>query len=575
MNYSYIDAKRHKDTVTVWCRDDKGKLIVEEFPLSDYLYCYILDNSGDPDATDIYGRPLKKLTFSDRYAMQKFVDSRDELFESDVQPEYKVIRDSYSNALMTAPYNVLFYDIEVFVDLSTGDGYPTPKNPYGYVNLFQGFDYTRKEYVIIKLDECDVPNIRDEYKEFPVVTISCRSEAELLRAVADELEYRDVDVMTAWFGNGFDLPYLMVRAEMNFGVDTAARMFCRDGFKARSREYIDSVYGEERIEWTLVGRQHLDMMEVYKKFIPGEKTSFSLSAVATEDLGVDKVDYEGDLGELYRENPEEFVRYGVHDVRLLKKLNDKHQIIELAMTMARMNGVFARDVTGSVRPIEHGIMKMCHEMGIVLPDKKYSEKVKFPGAIVYDAIAGRHGWVFSVDLSGLYPSVMKMLGLSPDTLIMQLHGEYEDYVRVMTKSDEEVLVDIIEYGDVSRVEVTTGRELEELIRENGWTIAGSGAIFAGHLGLLAQYVDRGIKLRKEYQTKMKEAAAAGDDAASEMYDLYQKVVKIMNNSTYGVTGETSFRLFDLRLSKAITLTARVISKFQAFKANDLLEQMKG
>lgn len=572
MNYSYIDAVENKDVVTVWCRNMDGELLVIEHPLEDFLYCYTLDNTGTATYKDLYGRPVRKITFTDRWDMKRFCDGRSGLYESDIPPAYKVLRDEYGEAPGNAPYNVLFYDIETYFDLNDGQGYPTPENPHGYINLFQAFDQTRKEYIIIKLDECDVPEVRDAYKEYPVMTISCKNEEDLLMAISSELDYRDIDVLLGWYTKGFDLPYIMARSIMSFGSDTASRMYCRDGFRARHREFIDE-NGNERIEWTLRGRQHLDMMELYKKFIPGDKTSFSLSAVSTEDLGIDKVDYDGDLGELYRENPEKFVEYGIHDVRLLHMLDGKHQIVQLAMMMARMNCVTANDVTGSVKPIEHGIMKMCLSMGIVLPDKVHSEKIKFPGAIVYDAVAGRYGMSMSIDLSGLYPATMRMLGLSPETLIMQLHQEYDDYVRVMTKSDEDVTVDVIEFGEVADVITLKGWELEAIIRESGYVISGSGAIFNGELGILAQYVARGVALRSEYQKKMKGAYESGDVDAAQMYDLYQKVVKILNNSTYGVTGEVTFRLFDLRLSKAITLTARLISKFQAWKSNDLINQL--
>ncbi len=571
MNYNYIDAVATADEVTVWCRDKDGVLIKETHDISEYLYYYQLDNTGKPDAKDLFGRPVQRVNFEDRWTFNKFVESRQKLYESDVSPTYKCLIDTYYNAPLDSPYNVFLYDIEVFFDLNDGNGYPSPQNPYGYINSFQAFDTNRQEYLILKLDEADVV-LKDTYGEYPVVTISCRDERELLNTLADMLDERDVDIMAGWYTNGFDLPYIMERAIMEFGEKDALRMFCRDGFKAKRREFINE-NAEERVEWTLVGRQHLDMLELYKKFIPSEKTSFSLSAVCTEDLGIDKVDYEGDLGELYRENPELFFEYGIHDARLLLYLDRKHQIIRLAVTLSRMNSVFARDVVGSVQPIEMGFLKFCHSRGVVLPDKTGSEKEKFEGAIVYDTISGLHKWGFTVDLTALYPSAMMMLGLSTETMVGQLNGGYQDYISVMTKKDTTVILDQIIDGEIVNTLECSAIELYDLIIEAGWCISANGTIFNGEFGLLSEYVKDRFDTRKMYQRMKKEAEARGDMDEANIYNLYQSVMKIICNSLYGCISNAYFRLYDIRLAKSITLTGQVISKFQAYKANSYVEMM--
>lgn len=570
MDYSYIDAVETRDHLIVWCRGEDGELFKEKYPLSDYLYAYAPDNTGSPDMLDMWGEPVRKVSFSDKRKFRDWVKTRDNLCESDVRPVYKMLLDKFSEAPKNSPYNTMYYDIEVEVDLESGRGYPTPNNPYGEVNLFQAFDASKKKYVII-MNQSLRGQVSLSDPEFPVEIVYVKDERDMLHAISEVIE--DIDVLAGWYTKGFDLPYLMVRAQIVLGEDVASKLFCRDGFSATSREFIDE-YGEERVEYTLVGRQHLDMQELYKKFIPGEKTSFSLNAVCSDDIGEEKMEYDGDLGELYRENPQLFCEYGLRDVHLLRKLDAKHQIILLASTSARNNCVFFGDVTGSVRPIEMGLMKFCHAHGVVLPDKKDNEKEKFPGAIVYDTVAGRHRKVFTIDLSGLYPSTMIMLGLSPETFIMQLEGGESDYRKVMTRSDAIVKLQILNRGSVEEVVECHAHEVESLIRENGYTISGSGSIFNGELGWLAKFVQTGISLRKEYQKKSKDAFAAGDTYTGELYDLYQKVVKIGNNSVYGATGEASFRLFDLRMSMSITLTARLISKHQAIYANALVNQLK-
>lgn len=567
MDYSYIDAVEAGEVINVWMRDNSGMMIEEQYPLSDYLYAYVKDNTGKPDMLDIYGNPMKKVCFADKWDFRKWKEGVDGLCESDIAPVYKMLPDRFKDAPRDAPVNVMFYDIEVDFDLDDGDGYPTPKNPFGEINSFQAFDTYLNRYVFI-LNEKFENKVVLKDDTHPIDIYYVRNERELIKTISMVIDH--VDIMTAWFGAGFDLPYIMERAIYHFGEKEAKTMFCRDGFSAKRREFVND-FGEEVWEWTLVGRHHLDMMVLYKKFIPGEKQSFSLDSVCEADLGETKDAYDGDLGSLYRENPQAFFNYALQDARLLKKLDDKHQIIKLAITMARMNCVKFGDVTGSVKPIESGILIFAHERGVVLPDKKDNEKEKFPGAIVYDTIAGRHEWVFTIDLNSLYPSVMRMLGLSPETLIMQLLGEYEDYIKVMTK--QKVPVTVYLEREQEEIEIMAD-ELESVIRENGYCIAGSGAIFDGRMGLLAEYVQDLVFSRKKYQKMMKEAASNGDEKLSETYDLYQKVMKLFANSVFGSCGEKSFRLYDLRLSKAITLTARVVSKWQAWKSNDAVNKLK-
>lgn len=569
MNYSYVDAVEFKDSIVVWGRDKSGNLITDKLPLEDYLYAYIKDNTGNATMKDMWGVPVRKVSFDDKWAFRDWCKTRTNLCESDVPPVYKMLLDTFSAAPADAPYNTLLYDIEVDFDLEEGRGYPTPKNPYGEINLFQAFDTKHNKYVMFMNEALqNVVSLQD--KDYPVEIHYSRCEAELLEDVAHFIQH--VDIMCGWYTNGFDLPYIMERAIMLFGEKTAKSMFCRDGFMAKRRDFVND-YGEDVWEWTLVGRQHMDMMELYKKFIPGEKTSFSLDAVCEADLGETKESYDGDLGSLYRENPQKFCEYGLQDARLLKKLDDKHQIVRLAVALARMNCVKFGDVTGSVKPIEMGIMKYCHEVGIVLPDKSHNEKEKFPGAIVYDTIAGRHGWVFTVDLSFLYPATMILLGLSPETMVYHCTGGENDYVKVMTGSSDVISVDVIECGSVVDVVDIPACDFYKIIVESGYVIAGNGVVFNGEDGILASFVKSGIELRNHYKRECKNARERGEIALSEIYDLYQKVVKIVNNSVYGATGEASFRLYDLRLSHACTSSARLISKFQAWKANDLLNKL--
>lgn len=571
----YIDAVQRGDDIVLWTRENKDTIQYHEIPLSEFLYCYTISN--DPsvcDARDIYGSPLRKVKFKDKWEMKEYRNSHDGLCESDVQPAYKALLDLFSDVDMDLSLvNTWYYDIEVDFDLSEGRGYPTPDNPYGAVNSFQFYDTYTKEYYIIHTSHDGSrpkPPIDADNK---VNMILVNTEMQLLLTVSEYMDSLGVDLLTGWNSGGFDLPYIMERAIQKFGESKARTMFCRGGVQAKFREYVND-FGQDAIHWTLVGRQHVDMLELYKKFIPSQKKSFSLSSVCLEDLGVDKIDYDGDLGELYRTNQDLFFEYALQDVRLLKMLDDKHKIMTLAKSIAFGSCIKIGDVTGSVKVIEHDLMKFCHKRGKVLPDRSNNEKTKYDGAIVYDCVSGMHEWIFSLDLVSLYPKTMILLGLSRETLIYQCLGGYEDWVHIITKNDTvgSISVECDRTGEIYQMLPSA---LEKTIRDNGWTISANGTIFDGSLGILAEYVSEGFAQRVEYKKKMKECFAAGDVVGGEMYDLYQKVIKVARlNAVYGASGNESFRLFDLRLAKSITLTAQMISKQQCKAGNEAVNAIE-
>jgi len=90
--------------------------------------------------------------------------------------------------------------------------------------------------------------------------------------------------------------------------------------------------------------------------------------------------------------------------------------------------------------------------------------------------------------------------------------------------------------------------------------------------VFAEFTKNAFEKRKYYKDLMKNAESAEE---KELYDLYQKVFKIFANSIYGVSGQVSFRLYDIRMSKSTTLTGQVISKYQAYKANELMKDIEG
>lgn len=570
MEMSYIDVVRDGNRVICWTRDVDGELSVHEEPVSHFCYLFMLDNTGKETLyQDLYGRPVKRIDFNGTWEMNQFTKQHTGLYESDIQSEYKFLHEYFHETNVTLLPNVGFYDIEVDFDLNQERGYPLPEDPFGEINSISLFDTKMNAYVMFMLTGTDV---KMQDKKHHVKHMWFDYERELLESFCDYIDH--IDILAGWNTDGFDLPYIMERLKIVFGEKRALSMLCRNGIDAKRRDFTDD-YGKDAWEWTLAGRAHLDMMKLFKKFIPKQLESFSLSNVCMDTLGIDKIDYDGDLGELYREDPQLFFEYSLHDSRLLLLLNNKFKLIEQCVSISRDACVRFVDVCGTVKVVENNFLKFCRMNGnYVLPDRTAKDNESFEGAIVYDTITGLHNSVFSVDLRSLYPFTMIMLGQSPETMIMQCIGKYDDYVHVMTRDDSKgpIEVQMLEYGEVVENVRILPSELESIIREEGYVISAYGTIFSGELGLLSAYAKSKYDLRAHYKGIMKDFRKAGDSAKADEFDLKQSVTKILLNSIYGCSGTSSFRLFDVRLSASTTLSAQIVSKQQIWQTEKEIDR---
>ena len=86
--------------------------------------------------------------------------------------------------------------------------------------------------------------------------------------------------------------------------------------------------GKTMPTYDLIGRVHIDYLQLYKKYNYEERHSYALNAIADIELGETKVQYDGTLDELYNDDFKKFLEYNIQDTRLLDKLDKKLQFID-------------------------------------------------------------------------------------------------------------------------------------------------------------------------------------------------------------------------------------------------------
>lgn len=559
-----IDAKEHYDgSIEVWFRA-KGELhhIVEE---NVPYYCYVEDDQADGSMLSIYRNPVRKCTFDTKKEFNDFV-SNHQTFESGNRIQ-KYLSDTFYRHT-PEELNVTFIDIEADYDLSNGNGYPTVENPHGIVNAVTVYHkWEDKFYLLYVGDPVDIDTGDDD-----ITIFNFKNERGLLIKLYSLIE--DSDILSGWNSGsiGYDIPYLYNRSCIVFGKKSGSTKLCRNGHPVNIREKVDR-FGNTVQSHNLIGRVSLDYMELYAKFYPNELPSLKLENVAQQELGYGKIDYDGDLGDLYRTDLKRFLEYNIHDVRLLRDLDRKRKYISQVQSMVSRATVRYDDALGSIKYIEGVIRNYSHfdrkDGVIVLPDKQKHDSTGFEGAFVFETISGVYKWVSTVDLTALYPSTIRTINISPETMIGQCVGGREDMIKIVQQDMTDVTVETVEGEEVTK----TAQEWNMVIREHNMTISANGTLFHNlFVGLIPEVLEEWAGLRNKYKKKMAEAYKAGDMDKVAYYDQSQSLEKLTSNSLYGCISNQYSVFFDLRLAQSVTLTGQMINKQQAVIATEFIRK---
>ena len=371
-------------------------------------YAYKLDKDGD--YTTLYGQPCKLVKRWKKEDLENGI-----IFESDVHPEMRYLVDNYMNSEEPSDAHVVMnFDIEV----STDGGLPDVYKAQNSITAIAYFDDMVKEYTAHLLDpSMQMNDITMTQRGDTVHVFRHTTEEELLDAFLTDYESIRPTILTGWNIDYFDVPYLYNRIKNVFDDKTAKRLspIGKIGFNKLSQRYF------------IAGVSCLDMMKLYKNFTFGERSSYSLDAIGKLELKEGKVQYTGTLDKLYAEDKEKFIDYNVHDVRLVKMIDDKMKLILLAKGICHKGHVALEDVYFSSRFLDGAILTYLKRKGkIVVPNKperaddsSYGE-VGFSGAYVKEPIPGLYKWITDYDFKSMYPALIRTLNISPETKVCKI-----------------------------------------------------------------------------------------------------------------------------------------------------------
>lgn len=584
---SYVDAylNKAKDVIHVVERVD-GKRIVRDLR-PEYNFYY-----ADPRGKhrSIYGEAVTEVRCKNGKDFKKNValNRHNKLYESDIKPINKTLAKHF-NGVEPPQLHTAFFDIEV--DFDPQRGYSSPDDPFTPITAIGVYLQWLDAMVCLSVPPKTLTweQAKNVSKDLPEV-ILCRSEAEMIDTFLTLIE--DADILSGWNSEGYDIPYTVNRTIRTLGKNELRRL-CLFDQMPMTRTF--ESHGAERITFDLIGRVHLDYMQLYRKYNYEERHSYRLDYIGEMEVGEKKVTYEGSLDRLYNHDYKKFLEYNIQDVMLLDKLDKKLQFIDLANTIAHDNTVLLPVVMGAVATTEQAIINECHRRDMVVPDRNrgQTEDSQAAGAYVAFPKKGFHEWVGSMDINSLYPSVFRALNMAAETIVAQVRPEYTDeeiqnaitlekksfadawlgkfgtneYEMVMSKDVNHTLkLDMVD----GRTVECTGSDIYNLVFESGqpWNISANGTIFKTDFqGIVPGLLERWYAERKDLQAKKKTATT---ESEKSFWDKRQLVKKINLNSLYGAILNPGCRFFDKRIGQSTTLTGRRITRYMAAKTNELL-----
>lgn len=530
--------KRIKPSVSVFVKD-------ASIPVSDF--------------TDMYGSPLSEIGFTSVREMRDFVKHYDSELYFNHRIEYGITNTYFPGELSVSPdlLKVSILDIEC----ESEAGFPMVENPTEKVNAIT-MSINDDYYVFGIAPTLNVSLIELAENERVFYT-ACEDEYDLLEKFLSFYSANPPDILTGWNVEYFDLPYLVGRIARVMGDDHVKKL-SPWGMVELTTKKNDF---DAEVPWVkIVGINVVDYLATYKKFRLKRRDSYRLSSITeVEEIQQQKMTYDEykTLKDLYTHDYDKFLRYNMQDVRAVRYLDKKLNYILLTTTLAYQAKVNYTDVLSQVRMWECIIMNELYSRNVIPKNvRKSVAGNQIVGAYVKDAQPGPDHWLVSLDLNSLYPSLIRMLNVSPETIVPGSTSNHID----------------IDQFIAARKPIHDGKNI---------TAFNSCKFNKDKQGIIPYLVERMYKLRKHYKELMIEKKIEMKKRKGHMtteqereltneinrYSTLQESFKVCLNSVYGATANAYFMFYDTRAAEAVTLTGQAAIKWISARLNEYMNQI--
>jgi len=586
-----------EDQWSYYLRDDKKG--IHKFTY--WPTVYKLDEDGEFET--LFGKKCSPV--------QGKYDKKDPtIYEKDIDRELVLLRDLYYKTDdMPEYHNTVYLDIEIEI---LGALTPfTIKEANAEITAIALIDTSNKEKICFILDkESKIDEVNLDGKK----VIPCIDENTLLRNFLNKWEQMDPTIVVGYNSDFFDIPYLYYRIKKRLG-DEVNRL----SPVGKVEETPSQPNSPIRIGLV----NSLDYMHLFRKYIMKEESSYKLGDIGLKYAKLGKIEYNGNLDTLFKEDPNKFIDYNIRDVEIIEALEEKLKFIELTVLISHLCHTPYESIHYNTALNEGAILTYLKRENIVAPNKptttnpsirelelgdsvvnqrgtstiegivysfedkqiivktlsgKYitrnprtvKKKDSYAGGYLLDPIPGLYSDVSDLDFTSLYPSIIKSINLCIETLVCRIvtKNNYEQYnsLEQLKQRDPEERLHIQKLNkhsyQLQDATIAVGA-LIRLIEDNNWTISASGAFFTTDKKSIACTVlEDWFDKREHYRALKKKAGKAEDWANYKLYDLYQMAFKILQNALYGTYAINSWRFTDgfKMCSSAITNSGQRLTK---------------
>jgi DNA polymerase elongation subunit (family B) len=545
------------------------------------------------------------------------------ILERDIDKELVLLRDLYYKTdEMPSYHNTVYLDIEIEI-LGALTPY-TIKEANAEITAIALIDATTKEKICFILDKKqEIENTSSGEKQ----VVSCIDEDTLIRKFLTKWEQIDPTIVVGWNSDFFDIPYLYYRIKKKLG-DEVYRL-------SPVGKVEENIYNPNSpIKIGLVNC--LDYMLLFKKYIAKEEPSYKLGDIGTKYAKLGKIEYNGNLDTLFREDPNKYIDYNIRDVEIIEALEEKLKFIELTVLISHLCHTPYESVYYNTILNEGAILTYLKRKGIISPNKPTStnptireleigdivtnqrgtptiegvvydfkennqiivktlagkylqrsaksvrKKDSYAGGYLLDPIPGLYSDVSDLDFTSLYPSIIKTLNLGIETLMGRIvtQDNYEQYnsLEQLEQLDPSHKLNIQKLSKSTytlKHATISAKDLIQLIKDNNWTVSASGAFFrTDKKSIACEVLEDWFDKREHYRALKKDAGKAEDWANYKLYDLYQMAFKILQNALYGTYAINSWRFTDgfKICSAAITNSGQRLVKASIDGINDTIDE---
>ena len=485
----------------------------------------------------------------------------------DMKIHQKFLVERYGiNDVPSTGHREVFFDIECEIGGALTEDYiesaPMP------ITSIAWWDKTPDTWHILILDKKNqLKHTKARNKEI----IPCSTESQLLAKFIEIIRDIDPDILIGYNSDYFDIPYLYYRMCNTIGKEFADHLSPLG--KVESKKFSKFFYKRNQYV-DIVGVESLDYIRLHKKYSWKDEPSWKLDAIGEKYVGMNKVEYEGNLDQLFETDIQKFIQYNFVDVEILQKLDEKLQYIALTKNLSHKGKHNYSEVYSNSVTQDGAISAYLLSQNIIPPPKEPNPQKKdgYAGGYLFCPKAGLYKYMFDEDLTSLYPSIIMSINIGKETFVGRIIDADDRNNRLglndLKERDPKDLL-LVENGKRRQTNVEAG-ELVKIIESQNLAVAANGSMFrTDKEAVLSTILKKWFEERVLYKGRMKKAYKSGDKEAGEYNHLMQYTMKILLNSLYGATALPSFRygMNQSILSEAITLSGHRIIQESALCAN--------